>query len=192
VKNYVVKDLMVPISEYATVSEQATLFEAVMALEKAQEQYQQSQYSHRAVLIMDKNQRVIGKLSQMDFLCALEPSDANLDQIRKFKRYGFTRKAVALQQEEYLKNSPPILDVYSKAAKLNVTDFMQRPTEGEYVDENASLDMALHQLTAGSNLSLLVTKGEHIVGVLRLSDVFAAVFHAMKESETRLSDGETG
>jgi hypothetical protein len=84
------------------------------------------------------------------------------------------------------------LDVYSKAAKLNVTDFMQRPTEGEYVDENASLDMALHQLTAGSNLSLLVTKGEHIVGVLRLSDVFAAVFHAMKESETRLSDGETG
>jgi CBS domain-containing protein len=192
VKNYVVKDLMVPISEYATVSEQATLFEAVMALEKAQEQYQQSQYSHRAVLIMDKNQRVIGKLSQMDFLCALEPRDTNLDQIRKFKRYGFTRKAVALQQEEYLKNSPPILDVYSKAAKLNVTDFMQRPTEGEYVDENASLDMALHQLTAGSNLSLLVTKGEHIVGVLRLSDVFAAVFHAMKESETRLSDGETG
>lgn len=191
-KNYVVKDLMVPISEYATVSEQATLFEAVMALEKAQEQYQQSQYSHRAVLIMDKNQRVIGKLSQMDFLCALEPRDTNLDQIRKFKRYGFTRKAVALQQEEYLKNSPPILDVYSKAAKLNVTDFMQRPTEGEYVDENASLDMALHQLTAGSNLSLLVTKGEHIVGVLRLSDVFAAVFHAMKESETRLSDGETG
>ncbi|MGD9310229.1 MAG: CBS domain-containing protein [Desulfosarcina sp.] len=191
-KNYVVKDLMVPISEYATVSEQATLFEAVMALEKAQEQYQQSQYSHRAVLIMDKNQRVIGKLSQMDFLCALEPRDTNLDQIRKFKRYGFTRKAVVLQQEEYLKNSPPILDVYSKAAKLNVTDFMQRPTEGEYVDENASLDMALHQLTAGSNLSLLVTKGEHIVGVLRLSDVFAAVFHAMKESETRLSDGETG
>lgn len=190
-KNYIVKDLMVPISEYATVPEEATLFEAVLALEKAQEQYQQSQYSHRAVLILDKNQRVIGKLSQMDFLCALEPSDANLEQIRKFKRFGFTRKAVALQQEEYLKNSPPILDVYSKAAQLKVTDFMQRPTEGEYVDENASLDMALHQLTAGSNLSLLVTRSADIVGVLRLSDVFAAVFHAMKKSETQLSDGAT-
>jgi len=191
VKNYIVKDLMVPISEYATVPEEATLFEAVLALEKAQEQYQQSQYSHRAVLILDKNQRVVGKLSQMDFLCALEPSDANLNQIRKFKRFGFTRKAVALQQEEYLKNSPPILDVYSKAATLKVTDFMQWPTEGEYVDENASLDMALHQLTAGSNLSLLVTRGADIVGILRLSDVFAAVFHAMKKSETQLSDGAT-
>ena len=188
-KSYTVKDLMVPISEYATVPEEATLYESVLALEKAQEQFQQSQYSHRAVLILDKNQRVVGKLSQMDFLCALEPSDANLDQIRKFKRFGFTRKAVALQQEEYLKNSPPILDVYSKAAQLKVADYMQRPTEGEYVDENASLDMALHQLTAGSNLSLLVTKDADIVGVLRLADVFAAVFHAMKESELQISKG---
>ena len=188
-KNYCVKDLMVPISEYATVPEEATLYESVLALEKAQEKFQQSLYSHRAVLILDKNKRVIGKLSQVDFLCALEPSDANLDQIRKFKKLGFTRKAVALQQEEYLKNSPPILDVYSKAAKLKVTDLMQRPTEGEYVGENTSLDMALHQLTAGSNLSLLVARGKDIVGVLRLADVFAAVFHAMKESESQLSDG---
>ena len=188
-KNYCVKDLMVPISEYATVPEDANLFESVLALEKAQEQFQQSRYSHRAVLILDKNKRVIGKLSQMDFLCALEPRDANLDQIRKFKQFGFTRKAVALQQEEYLKSSPPILDVYSKAAKLKVTDLMQRPTEGEYVDENTSLDMALHQLTTGSNLSLLVTRDADIVGVLRLADVFAAVFHAMKESEAQLLDG---
>ena len=191
-KNYIVKDLMVPISEYATVPEEATLYESVLALEKAQEQYQHSLYSHRAVLILDKRNRVIGKLSQMDFLCALEPRDANLDQIRNFKRFGFTRKAVALAQESYLKSSPPILDVYSTAAKLKVTDLMQRPTEGEYVDENTSLDMALHQLTAGSNLSLLVTRGTDIVGVLRLADVFAAVFHAMKESESRLSGGATG
>ena len=188
-KNYIVKDLMGPISEYATVPEEATLYESVLALEKAQEQFQQSRYSHRAVLVLDKNKRVIGKLSQMDFLCALEPRDANLDQIRKFKQYGFTRKAVALQQEEYLKSSPPILDVYSKAAKLKVTDLMQRPPEGEYVDENTSLDMALHQLTTGSNLSLLVTRDADIVGVLRLADVFAVVFHAMKESESQLSDG---
>ena len=191
-KSYRVKDLMVPISEYATVPETATLFESVLALEKAQEDYQQSRYSHRAVLILNKDKRVVGKLSQMDFLCALEPRDENLDQIRKFNQFGFTRKAVALQQEEYLKNSPPILDVYSSAANLKVTDLMQRPTEGEYVDENTSIDMALHQLTAGSNLSLLVTRGEDIVGVLRLADVFAAVFHAMKDSETQLSDGETG
>jgi hypothetical protein len=59
------------------------------------------------------------------------------------------------------------------------------------VDENAFLDMALHQLTAGANLSLLVTRGAEIVGILRLSDVFAAVYHSMKESELQKSLGET-
>ena len=191
-RNLSVKDLMVPISEYATVPEAATLFEAVLALEKAQEQFQQNRYSHRAVLVMDGQGKVIGKLSQMDFLCALEPKDENLEQIRKFKQFGFSRKAVALQQEEYLKTSTPVLDVYSKAAKMNVTQFMQRPTEGEYVDQNASLDMALHQLTAGSNLSLLVTRDASIVGVLRLADVFAAVYHTMKASEIQKADGNTG
>ena len=39
-KNYCVKDLMVPISEYATVPEEATLYESVLALEKAQETFQ--------------------------------------------------------------------------------------------------------------------------------------------------------
>ena len=31
-----VRDLMVPLSDYATVSEEATLYEAVMALEESQ------------------------------------------------------------------------------------------------------------------------------------------------------------
>jgi hypothetical protein len=34
-KSYSVKDLMVPLSEYATVSEDATLYEAVLSLEEA-------------------------------------------------------------------------------------------------------------------------------------------------------------
>jgi len=50
----------------------------------------------------------------------------------------------------------------------------------------------LHQLTAGSNLSLLVTRGTEIVGILRLADVFAAVYHSMKEAESQIANGEAG
>jgi len=187
VNNYIVKDLMVPISEYATVQKGATLIEAVMSLEDTQEIFHESRYAHRAVLILDENKQVIGKMSQMDFLRALEPKDDNLDQIRKFKQFGFTTKAVNLQQEEYLKISNPILDTYSEAAKLKVSDFMKYPTEGDYIDENTTMDMALHQLTVGSILSLLVTNDKGIVGILRLSDVFTAVSVAMKESQSQLS-----
>jgi hypothetical protein len=42
--------------------------------------------------------------------------------------------------------------------------------------------VAIHQLIIGHQQSLLVTdKSNEIVGVLRLSDVFAAVFHKLKE-----------
>ena len=68
---------------------------------------------------------------------------------------------------------------------FRVEDYMRTPSDGEYVDENTSMNTAVHQLIAGHYLSLLVTRGKDIVGVLRLSDTFAAVFHAMKEKETK-------
>ena len=58
---------------------------------------------------------------------------------------------------------------------------MQTPSEGEYINEKTSLDTAVHQLITGYHLSLLVTKNKKIVGILRMSDVFAAIFHVMKE-----------
>jgi hypothetical protein len=78
---------------------------------------------------------VIGKLSQMDFLCALEPRDANLDQIRQIQTVRFHPQSRCPATGRVPEKFPPILDVYSKASKMKVTDYMQRPTEGEYVDE---------------------------------------------------------
>jgi CBS domain-containing protein len=58
---------------------------------------------------------------------------------------------------------------------------MHMPTEGEYISAGATLDEAIHLLIMGSHQSLLVTRDENIVGILRLTDVFAAIFHTMKE-----------
>jgi hypothetical protein len=43
--------------------------------------------------------------------------------------------------------------------------------------------MAVMQLVMGRHLSLLVTRDTDIIGILRLTDAFAAVFHIMKECE---------
>ena len=48
-KSKQVKDIMVPLSEYATVSEDATLKEAVKALKKSQMDFDQARYRHRAI-----------------------------------------------------------------------------------------------------------------------------------------------
>ncbi len=67
---------------------------------------------------------------------------------------------------------------------------MQTPSEGEFIDEEASLEVAILQMVMGHHLlSLLVTRGRAIVGVLRMTDVFAAVFHAAKECEISPQQG---
>ncbi len=60
-KTIKVKDWMVPLDEYATISEDATLHEAVLALEGAKERFDVKGCRHRAVLVLEKNGRVIGK-----------------------------------------------------------------------------------------------------------------------------------
>jgi CBS domain-containing protein len=183
VKNFSVKELMVPLSEYATVSEGATLFEAVLALEKAQEEFDHTKYRHRGVLILNQNGQVVGKLGQLDVLQALEPRDENDDEISSLAQFGFSSSLVRKLRKDRRLLGAPLKNLCSKATRLKVEDCMQAVTEGEHVSQDDSLDIAIHQLVTGNHPSLLVTNKNQIVGILRLSDVFAAVFHAMKECE---------
>jgi len=180
VNTYLIKDLMVPISEYATVSEGATLFEAYLALEKAQEEFVHNKYRHRAVLVLDKNNRVIGKVGQLDVLRALEPKDEHFERFEDIRKYKFSSQFIINLREQYLLQGEPLTDICKRTAQTKVEDLMSAPTEGEYVEEDTSLNTAIHQLVRGSHMSLLVTRNSEIVGILRLTDVFAAIFHTMK------------
>ncbi len=181
--DYLVKELMVPLSEYATVPEGSTLFDAVLALEKAQEEFDHTKYKHRGVLILNKKKRVIGKLSQLDVLRALEPKEAETDDIFNLDQFGFSSNFVQKLRLQRRMTAAPLKDLCSKASQLRVEDFMQTPSEGEFIDEKASLDAAIIQIVHGHHLSLLVTQGKEIIGILRMTDAFAAVFHTMKECE---------
>jgi len=174
---------MVPLEEYATVDENATLFEAVVSLEKAQGEFSQSRYRHRAVLVLDKDQKVVGKLSQLDVLMALEPKYKNIIQPGTYQSFsGFSKEFLQSLIDDYDLFKDPMADICRKAGNQKVKEFMYTPSEGEYVDENAGLGEAVHQLVIGRHQSLLVTRKNEIVGILRLTDVFAAVYHVMKES----------
>jgi CBS domain-containing protein len=177
-----VKDLMVPLEEYATVSEEATLFEAVMALEKAHKELDRSrfQYLHRAILVLDENNKVVGKISQLEALRALEPKYGEMGDAGTVSRAGFSPQFLKSMMERYSIFGGTLQDICSKAAKLKVKDFMYTPDEGDYIEESANLGEAIHQLVMGRHQSLLVTSQEKIVGILRLTDVFKAVFETMK------------
>jgi CBS-domain-containing membrane protein len=182
--NYIVKDLMVPISEYATVSVGTTLFEAVLALEEAQLNFDRSKYLHRAILVLDEKKQVVGKLSQLNVLHALgvDAAEKGVKSIRQLHQFGFSPQFISAMEARWRFAGRNLKDICAAPMGMRVENFMKATTPGEFVEANAAIEDVIPQFTHGAHLSLLVTSDQEIVGILRLSDVFAAVFHAMEEN----------
>ncbi|MCU0586844.1 MAG: CBS domain-containing protein [Syntrophobacteraceae bacterium] len=175
-----VKELMVPLADYATVSDDATLGDAVAALEEARRRVEADREKHRAVLVLDRNGRVVGKLDQWTVLWALEPRYKQMGNLRDTSRYGFSPDFLKSMIDYYGLWRKPLEGLCRKAAELKVRDIMLQPTAGEQVDADDTLDAAIHQLVMGRHQSLLVTRGEEVVGILRLSDVFRKICSAIE------------
>jgi len=182
-KKKVVRELMIPFAEYSTVSQEATLFEAVMALEKALKESDQTRFPHKAVLIYDKDNNIVGKVSQLDVLRALEPKYEAMGFPGSLSRFGLTKRFQETMLKELRFWDKPMDDICRKAARIKVKEFMYTPGEGEYINEDASLDKAINQLVMGHHQSLLVMKDDKIVGILRKTDVFMEIVRVMKVCE---------
>jgi CBS domain-containing protein len=178
-KHIVVKDLMIPLSEYPVVSENATIYDAVRALHEAQKRFDQSRYRHRAVLVADGQGKIVGKLGQLDMLRALEPKYEEMRSGTGVTRLGFSRKFLVSMLDRYDLFAQPMEQMCRHVFEQKVARYMQRPCDGEQIEVDASLDQALHQLLICQHQSLLVMEGERIIGILRLTDVFSAVFAAI-------------
>jgi len=177
-----VKDLMVPLEGYATVPQEATLREAVLALEKAQMALDPSQYKHRAILVLDESGKVVSKITMKNILIVLEPNYGKVEGIEVLERSGYSPDLIKSMLEDSALWAEPLQFVRERATKLKVSEFIQAPSEGEYIDENATLGEAIHQLVVYPHHSLLVTSGDEVVGILRLSDVFAKICDEIETS----------
>ena len=174
-ESILVKDMMVALEDYATVSEEATLYEAVRVLEEAQHKFSQDRYRHRAVLVYDARGKIVGKLSQLDVVSALEPKYQDVGDFRELDGYGINADYIRSLIKELGLLKKPLEDICHKAAAVKVKNIMHTPSKGEYVDEMATLGEAVVQLLVGKHQSLLVTRGKEIAGILRLTDVFKKV-----------------
>jgi len=174
-KTITVKELMVPLEAYATVHREATLREAVLALETAQKTLDPSQHKHRAILVLDESGKVVSKITMKNILLALEPNYGKVEGMGVLERSGFSPDLIKDMLENNALWAEPLQFFGERAARLKVSDFIQAPSENEYIDENATLGEATHQLLVQPVLSLLVTSRDEVVGILRLSDVFTKI-----------------
>jgi CBS domain-containing protein len=166
----VVKDLMLSLEEYAVVPEDATLQEAIEALDEAQRKVPPGRQPHRAVLVVDKRGKVVGKVGHLAFLKALEPKYMFLGNVEALSRAGLSEEFIQSMMENLRFWKRSLDETCSAARRLKVKDIMH-PAEHS-IDENGTLAEALHKFIVWQTLSLLVTRRGEVVGILRLSDLF--------------------
>jgi CBS domain-containing protein len=159
------------------------LSEAVAALREVQKVADRNREKHRSVIVFDRAGHVVGRLTQWDICKGLEPRYEKIGNLRQTSRYGFSPEFIKSMLDAYGLWRKPLDDICRKAANMKVGSIMHKPTEGEYVEESAGLDEAIHQLVMGHHQSLLVTRGDEIVGVLQLSDVFNEICVRMESCE---------
>jgi CBS domain-containing protein len=172
-----VEDLMIPLNEYATVYENAGLLDAIDELEKIQKKVTKSMIPHRAVLVHDDSNHIVGKISQFDILKALESNSQQINHLKKISKYGFSQDAIRamIAQQNLWESLEEKLN--RKAKTMRVKDFMYKPSKEEVVQRQASLNEAIHQMVVGHHHSLLVVFEKKIIGILRLVDVFDVICH---------------
>lgn len=183
-KEVEVEDLMIPLNEYSTISENASLIEAIDALEEAQKKVNRSMNQHRAMLVLNDLDNVVGKISQLDILKALESDSKDVNRLKSIGKYGFSQQAIRrmIAESNYWQSLSDKLN--RKTTTMRVKDFMHSPTEGEIVDLEASLNEAIHQLVEGHHHSLLVISDKKIIGILRMVDIFSEIYNTTKVLET--------
>ncbi len=178
-KDKKVKEVMIPLSDYATVSEDGTFVDAIRILKDALKDTKHIR-KHRALLVYDKNNSIIGKVSFRCFFKALEPKYCQFEHSDDagsvgLSRFGFSDDFINSLVESFCLWDETLENLVKSSSKMKIKDIMYTPSNSEYVDMDAPVAEAVHQFILGCHQSLLVTKNDEVVGVIRLADLFDLV-----------------
>jgi len=176
-----VSEIMLSLSEYAVVDESASLYDALLALEKAQSLIPEGKQPHRAVLVQKSDGTFIGKVGHLSFLRALLPDQEMHDSDELLERAGVTDEMKHASQNIYCLFNNNILDVCERAHYIKIADVCTQNIA--FIESDCSLVDAIKRFVDKKALSLLVTRNNKPIGILRLSDLFDEIAHLVCSCE---------
>lgn len=182
-----VDDLMVSVSKFPTISQEATLREAILTLDRVWEEYASGQREQRILLVFDHENSIVGKLTPKDVIRGLERSFGNLRGVPA----AAAQANPLLDTYRYVMNSPslrelrertetPWDDLCSRTRDTRIKDFLTTPPSSQVIEAGDSLNKALHRFIVSGHNSLFVTKDKKLVGVLRFTDTYRELLDRVK------------
>jgi CBS domain-containing protein len=173
-KKETVRELMIPLQEYAVVTETETLADVIASLRAATTRLGAERQPPRAVLVIDDHGRVLGQVGYLEFLKALEPRYNLLGDLGMLSRAGVRSEVIESLTDRMQLLPGRIIDACTRARDVLIRDIMRPITE--CIDEDASLSEAVHKFVIWQTPRILVTRKDQVSGVLRLADLCAELF----------------
>lgn len=175
-----VADLMVPVDALETIPENASFYEALIALEKARKDYLDGKNKGKFLLVKNKTGKVVGKLSPFELIRGLEPNYAEVEGKEVADHFGVEYAARTMMDTYYLWQRP-FKDLCHKALDIHIKDALKYSPKDQVLDIEDRLDKAFHLFVTGHHDSLFVMKEGHIAGLLIFSDIYDKISQTMKD-----------
>jgi hypothetical protein len=175
-------DIMCSVDQFPRISNQANFYEAILALESAEQEHATGKIGQCVLLVEDKQGKIVGKISPMDAIRGLEPKYDKIESLADNIRYGVPQ-AMASMKDDYRLWQEPLKDLCRKAISIKVENLLSHPGEMESVKSSDRMDSALHLFATTRHHYLFVMEEDTIVGVLLLSDVYKAICDIVKACE---------
>ena len=112
----------------------------------------------------------------------MEPQRAILGDMGKLAVAGVSSQFISSMMDHFRFFQDSLTDLCHHARHIKVKEVMQPVTEN--IDDNATFGEAIMKIVALQTLSILVTRGQEVVGVLRVSDLCQEVAQQMKDIAT--------
>ena len=161
-----VRDLMIPLDDYDSISQDKSIKDAFGVMEKT---------GHHAILILDKDNQPIGKLSYRDLLIGLEPKY----NMRMWGDSWLT--PVTFENYPVFYYGGEFAGRCKTAAGKLVGEIMS--PLGTAIDADASLAKAVHMMVSENIGRMPVAEGAKIVGMIRLIEIFEEIKKVILASE---------
>jgi hypothetical protein len=181
---------MIPLAQYAIVSEASSFYETVLALRVAQRQFGQDHDTPNTILVLNKKGGIAGQIDYWDLLRAMEPRYATMGYPRQIidsecndcKFPGSILRTYGLWSE-------PLQGLCDKSTEVTASKIMRPITATERIEEQACMDEAINGMIMQHLTLMLVTLGDEPVGVLRLADVAKKMLYRTQDCRVPLIDG---
>lgn len=174
IKEILIKTVMIPLPDYVTINETATVYDVFHVLEKNKSD---GRHAHRDVIVVDANGKFKGNVTMLDIFKSLEPNYKRL--FENYEGKTLTKDYVINAMRDFNLWLEPMKNICERSANIKVSDIMHVPSKNEYLQENDSLEKALHEYVMGAHQPLIVKNGDTVTGVLRFGDLFEVIRERM-------------